>query len=103
MIVMKFAGSPVADAERIRNVLEIVKGRLAKKPVVVCSALKGVTDELFKLADEAVKGRSPGIEKLETRHQDLMIALGVDTNLLDSLYSELSVLLKGISLVKELT
>ncbi len=103
MIVMKFGGSSVANAERIRTVIDIVKGRLARKPVVVASALRGVTDDLFKLAEEAVKGHSPGIEKIETRHQDLMMELGVDTNLLDSLYSELSVLLKGISLVKELT
>jgi aspartate kinase len=103
MIVMKFGGSSVANAERIRNAVDIVKGRLARKPVVVASALRGVTDELFKLAEEAVKGHSPGIEKIETRHQDLMMELGVDSSLLDSLYSELSVLLKGISLVKELT
>ncbi len=103
MIVMKFGGSSVANAERIRNVLSVVKGRLPRKPLVVASAFRGVTDELFKLAGEAVKGRSPGIESVENRHQDAILELGLDPDLLDPLYSELSVLLKGISLVKELT
>ena len=38
MIVMKFGGSSVANTERIRQVLDIVKGRLYRKPVVVASA-----------------------------------------------------------------
>ncbi len=104
MIVMKFGGSSVANAERIRNVAEIVKGRLPRKPVVVASALRGVTDDLFKLGEEAVKGQAPSIEKLEARHQDAIRELGLpDAGLLKPLYEELSVLLKGISLVKELT
>jgi len=104
MIVMKFGGSSVANAERIRTVVEIVKGRLPRKPVVVASAFRGVTDELFKLGEEAVKGRAPSIEKLQARHQDCVKELGLkNTDLLKSLYDELAVLLKGISLVKELT
>jgi aspartate kinase len=103
MIVMKFGGSSVANPERIRNVMGIVKGRLPRRPVVVASAFRGVTDDLFKAAEEAVKGKSPGIEKIESRHQDAIVEMGLDPELLDPLYNELSVLLKGISLVKELT
>jgi aspartate kinase len=104
MIVMKFGGSSVANAERIRTVIEIVKGRLPRRPVVVASAFRGVTDDLFKLGEEAVKGQAPGIEKLQQRHQEAIRELGLGcTELLKPLYDELSVLLKGISLVKELT
>ena len=39
MIVMKFGGSSVADAERIRGAAEIVRARLERKPAVVVSAL----------------------------------------------------------------
>jgi aspartate kinase len=103
MIVMKFGGSSVANTERIRQVLEIVKGRLPRRPVVVASAFRGVTDELFGLANEAVKGVAVSIEKIEKRHQDAILEMGVDQHLLEGLYAELSVLLKGISLVRELT
>ena len=52
MIVMKFGGSSVANAEKIRQVFEIVKGRLPRKPLVIASAFRGVTDDLFKLTGQ---------------------------------------------------
>ena len=103
MIVMKFGGSSVANAERIRDVFSIVKSRLPKKPVVIASAFRGVTDELFKLAEEALKGQDTGLQKLQARHQDCRRELGLDPDLLKDVFAELAVLLKGISLVKELT
>jgi aspartate kinase len=104
MIVMKFGGSSVANAERIRNVAEIVRGRLPRRPVVVASAFRGVTDDLFKLGEEAVRGQAPPIDALVARHQEAIRELGLPAaDLLKPLYDELSVLLKGISLVKELT
>src|SRR5882672_762107 len=103
MIVMKFGGSSVANAEKIRQVFEIVKGRLPRKPLVIASAFRGVTDDLFKLGEEAVKGVSPGIDALRKRHQDALQEMGLDTDLLKNELAELEVLLKGISLVKELS
>ncbi len=103
MIVMKFGGSSVAGAERIRNVTEIVRSRLAQRPVVVASALRGVTDDLFRLAEEALKGQDDGLRKIAERHQECLRGLGLDPDLLKGILDELAVLLKGISLVKELT
>ena len=103
MIVMKFGGSSVANAEKIRQVFEIVKGRLPRRPLVIASAFRGVTDELFKLGEEAVKGVAPGIDPIRKRHQDALREMGLDVDLLKIELSELEVLLKGISLVKELS
>ena len=103
MIVMKFGGSSVANSERIRNVVEIVKGRLSRKPVLVISAFRGVTDELFKLGEEAVKGQAPSVDKIRQRHEETAKEMGLPPDLLKSEMAELEVLLKGISLVKELT
>ena len=103
MIVMKFGGSSVATSERIRNVVEIVKGRLPRKPVLVVSAFRGVTDELFKLGEEAVKGQAPSVDKIRQRHEDTAKEMGLEPGLLKNELAELEVLLKGISLVKELT
>ena len=54
MIVMKFGGSSVANAERIRHVASIIKAYSDKKPVVVLSAMGDTTDHLLASADLAV-------------------------------------------------
>ena len=50
MIVAKFGGTSVADAEAIARLIGIVRSRLADRPVVVVSALAKVTDALLALA-----------------------------------------------------
>ena len=42
MTVMKFGGSSVANAERIKHVASIIKAYKDKKPVVVLSAFQGL-------------------------------------------------------------
>src|SRR5262245_33787337 len=103
MIVMKFGGSSVSNAERIRNVVDIVKSRLAQKPVVVAGAFRGVTDDLFRLAEDALKGHEEGFEKLKARHLECIQTLDLSPDILKENFAELSVLLRGISLIKELT
>jgi aspartate kinase len=46
-IVMKFGGSSVEDADAFRRVASIVAERLAQRPVVVVSAMAGMTDALL--------------------------------------------------------
>jgi len=58
MIVMKFGGTSVGSAERIRSLAEIIQPRLARKPVVVVSAMTKVTDMLINGARLAL-ARSP--------------------------------------------
>ncbi|MGH2484920.1 MAG: hypothetical protein ACRDHE_02805, partial [Ktedonobacterales bacterium] len=51
MIVLKFGGSSLADAARIRNAARIVAARHAQEPVIcVVSAVAGVTDSLLRIA-----------------------------------------------------
>lgn len=103
MIVMKFGGSSVSDAPRIRAAGEIVRARLVERPVVVVSAFRGVTDELLGLARDAQKGDLSRLEGLRRRHHETADALGVDRALVDPLLAELADLAKGVSLLKELT
>jgi aspartate kinase len=62
VIVMKFGGSSVADAERILGVARIVRRHLERRPVVVVSALGGVTDLLDRAFDRARQGDLEGLE-----------------------------------------
>src|SRR5581483_4338478 len=51
--VLKFGGTSVGSGERIRNVAKVVAGALEKEtsfPVVVVSAMSGVTDQLLRIA-----------------------------------------------------
>ena len=55
MIVMKFGGSSVANAERIRHVASIIEAYKDSRPVVVLSAMGDTTDHLLEAADTAEK------------------------------------------------
>jgi aspartokinase len=72
VIVAKFGGTSVADAEAIARTAAIVRGRLDRRPVVVVSAMAGVTNELLALAEQAVAGQLlpaiQAVEALRARH-----------------------------------
>ena len=53
MIVMKFGGTSVQDAQAIDRVAAIVRERLPERPVVVISALAKITDQLLAMAAAA--------------------------------------------------
>jgi aspartate kinase len=53
-IVMKFGGTSVADAAAIENVARIVATERAAFPVVVVSAMSGVTDALLSATPASV-------------------------------------------------
>ncbi len=102
MIVMKFGGSSVANAERIRHVASIIQAYKDSRPVVVLSAMGDTTDHLLDAADMAVEGKVD-IEKVEKLHLDTAKDLGVDVPAIKDLRTELNTLLTGISMLHELT
>ena len=57
MIVMKFGGTSVESAEAIERIAGIVQERIARRPVVVVSAMGKTTNKLLAIADAAVAGR----------------------------------------------
>jgi aspartate kinase len=62
MIVQKFGGTSVADAERILAVARIVEGAAGERPLVVVSALSGVTDLLIRAVELAKRGDREGLD-----------------------------------------
>ncbi len=56
MIVMKFGGTSVKDAAAIDRAAGIVQSRLARRPVVVVSAMSKVTDALIATGKHAGSG-----------------------------------------------
>ncbi|MBA3580301.1 MAG: lysine-sensitive aspartokinase 3 [Gemmatimonadaceae bacterium] len=72
MIVAKFGGTSVGDAEAIERAVGIVRGRLDRQPIVVVSALGGATNGLLAVAEQSAKGHLigalRGVENLRDRH-----------------------------------
>ena len=105
MIVMKFGGTSLADADRIKNVFEIIRGRLEKKPIVVVSAVSGVTDLLIKTAKESVKGINPNekAEEIINIHKRIINELNLEDDFLIDDFTTLYDALNGVYLLKELS
>ena len=79
MIVVKFGGTSVGDPDAIARAVQIVRGRLVARPLVVVSAMAGVTNGLLALAEQAARGHLvgalSGVESLRQRHLDAAAAL----------------------------
>ena len=113
MIVMKFAGTSVQDAQAIDRAALIVRERLAERPVVVVSALAKITDQLLAMAAAAGAGqREKGLElsrAARERHyntaRDLLgtHAFELIVPELEADFNGLDELLRGVVAVGELT
>ena len=72
MIVCKFGGTSVGDAQAIARTASIIAGRRERQPVVVVSALGGATNMLLRIAEQSAKGQLIGalsaVEALRDRH-----------------------------------
>ena len=72
-LVMKFGGTSVADAAAFENVARIVAAEREASPVVVVSAMSGVTDALLAATTIAIEGNTrnaiASLEKTFHRHE----------------------------------
>jgi aspartokinase/homoserine dehydrogenase 1 len=106
--VLKFGGSSVSNAERIKNSVEIVRRRLAEtKVAVVVSALGGVTDELIAIMDKSCAKDSGWVtrfDNLKLRHFntiDLLLDGEKNAELkkqFDELFESLNQIYEGIEI-----
>ena len=113
MIVMKFGGTSVESAAAIERVAGIVKGREAKRPVVVVSAMGKTTNKLLAIASAAIQGRREeyipqlhDLRDLHSREARLVVPLDQRAELdrfLDEHFQELTELVKGLAVLGELT
>jgi aspartate kinase len=105
MIVVKFGGTSVGDAEAIERATEIVRGRLARRPLVVVSALSGTTNTLLAIAEQAEKGQLigalRGVEGLRERHLGEAAKLLGDTAVATDVCADLSVMFDELASLAE--
>src|SRR5215469_12393907 len=113
MIVMKFGGTSVQDAQAIDRVASITRDRLGETPIVVVSALAKMTDQLLAMASAAAAGnREKALElSLAARERHFNTASDLlGTGRFAQIHSELEEefnglddLLRGVVAVGELT
>jgi aspartate kinase len=99
---MKFGGTSLADRSRIDTVVSLVRSRLARKPVVVCSAHAGVTDLLLEGA-RAAAGGQPDLEPIRKREHGLLESLRLPPSLVEKDLDRLDQMFRGLALLGELT
>ena len=113
-LVMKFGGTSLANAPRMKNAARIIQQHsLRNKIVVVASAIGETTDQLVEIAELAKKGNLKQARKLLSKIQasHLKIARMVSgrggtrdlVSRLDQLNSELERTVEGIVHLRELT
>ncbi|ONI29837.1 hypothetical protein PRUPE_1G216900 [Prunus persica] len=107
--VMKFGGSSLASAERIREIAQLIVSFPDEKPVVVLSAMGKTTNNLLLAGEKAVScgvSNASEIEELsfiKQLHLRTVRELGIDSSVISAYLEELEQLLKGVAMMKELT
>jgi aspartate kinase len=115
VIVCKFGGTSVGDAEAIARTASIIAGRRERSPIVVVSALGGATNKLLQIAEQASKGQLIGalsaVESLRDRHlaqtESLLVANRVACEdicgELSAMFDELAALAEALKTLGDLT
>lgn len=116
MLVMKFGGTSVADASRFKDVFNIVKHRsslVGKVPLIVLSAMSGITNDLIECAKSAQAGdyslAAARLTEIKERHyevvEELIPSSGRDQlmSALEIDFNRLAILLQGITYLGELS
>ncbi len=108
-IVLKFGGTSVSTAANWATIATVLRERLREgyKPVLVHSALSGVTNKLETLAARALeRSHAELLREIDERHDALASDLGLGDrvdDLLGPYRKELRELVEGVALVGELT
>ncbi len=113
MIVCKFGGTSVQDAEAMTRLAQIIKQRIQSQPVVVASAMGKTTNQLLEVAQTASKGKRQEaldlLTKIKDKHFKEAQKSGVATSedwvseTLNAYFKELRDIVKGLAALGELT
>jgi aspartate kinase len=115
LIVIKFGGTSVGDASRVANAIDIVAAKREEQPIVVVSALAGVTNDLVAATEAAracdIDRVNQIVDAIRQRHEDVAMQLVQQKfDFFESFLKQLQkhidqihTILKGIALLGEIT
>ncbi len=113
MKILKFGGTSVGSVEALRALMGVIKSELDQKEpiIVVVSAMAGVTNQLLKMAEDAVEGVdfTSVLTDLEKRHFAVvkeLVPLQLQNQVITKLklyFQEIEDILQGITALQELS
>jgi bifunctional aspartokinase / homoserine dehydrogenase 1 len=115
MIVVKFGGTSVGAVPQIQRAAKIIQSMRDSKPVVVLSAMGGVTDALLQAGEAAVAGqaraRDDKLWEIRSRHDHAIQELFKDDRravtaiqeIQAALWEEIQKVYTGVSLLREMS
>jgi aspartate kinase len=114
MVVQKFGGTSVADADAILRLVDIVgrtHARDGRGPAVVVSAMSGATDMLLGLANTAAAGRTSealaAVAELRVRHEVVTRILAPHDDALRAMLGEecdrLAAVVQALSVIRDIS
>jgi aspartate kinase len=114
MILMKFGGTSMGAPPQINTAAQVVKSLRDSKPVVVLSAMSGVTDGLLQAGDAGVTGqvrvRDDKLWEIRSKHdhaiRDLLKNAGSSKAVqetLSGMWDEIQKIFTGVSLLREMS
>ncbi|XP_043726296.1 aspartokinase 2, chloroplastic-like isoform X2 [Telopea speciosissima] len=107
--VMKFGGSSVASAVRMKEVAELILSFPGERPVIVLSSMGKTTNKLLLAGEKAVSCGVSNVSEIDELsfikelHLRTVDELGLDRSTISDHLEEMEQLLKGIAMMKELT
>lgn len=111
MKVLKFGGTSVGSVNGILSVKKIVEAQ-SEPVIVVVSALSGITDQLYKVANLAVAGDKSYVAEYDlmfTRHMEVIDGVIASDKkeeiigLIQTQFTDLSNIFRGIYLIKDIS
>jgi aspartate kinase len=113
MIICKFGGTSVQDAEAMDRVAQIIRQRLKERPVVVASAMGKTTNHLLDAARTAAAGKQEeALDRLgkikemllrEAQKLGISATEGEVASVVSAYFKEMRSLVRGLSVLGELT
>ncbi len=111
MIVLKFGGTSVQNAEMMDKAISIAADQIERGPVLVASAMSKVTDQLQEIAKLVGTGSDHGameiLDALRARHSACAHAFLAGAELaqceteLAAVFAELAAIIKALAMLKE--
>ncbi len=114
MLVMKFGGTSVGAVEQIHSAAKIVESARNSRPIVILSAMAGVTDALLNAGEAAVQGRTRDRDdklwEIRSKHdraindlfKERRVAAEVQ-EVLRPIWEEMQKVFTGVSLLREMS
>jgi aspartate kinase len=112
MLVMKFGGTSVGSVDQINSAARIVESSVSFQPIVILSAMAGVTDGLLDASDAAVQGRTQDRDdrlwEIRSKYERAIAELFKDRRVASELqetlrpiWEEMQKVFTGVSLLRE--